>query len=38
MLVDEVDDWFASLDPATAELVTAAIDQPSRKGLLSRVR
>lgn len=32
MLVEEVDEWFAELDQATAELVTAAIDQLEGEG------
>ena len=31
-LVEEVDEWFADLDEATANLVAAAIDQLEEKG------
>ncbi len=32
VLVEEVDEWFADLDEATANLVAAAIDQLEEKG------
>jgi hypothetical protein len=38
MLVEEVDEWFADLDEATANLVAAAIDQLEEKGLALRGR
>lgn len=38
MLVEEVDDWFASLDQRTAELVADAIDQLEGEGPTLRSR
>jgi len=32
VLVEEVDEWFADLDEATANLVAAAIDELEEKG------